>query len=412
MNYGAILTSLGVQSLMDKLGYDSKIINYVDNLRLDTISGSFCEKFANKYLNLTTPVETWDDFVELNRHCNTFICGSDQIFNPDIMNSHTTRNLTPFIYLLDFVKNSNKKLSYAGSFGTDFFDGSKEFETLFKHYLKQLDYVSLRENEGKRIVDSWGIENEVLIDAAFHIPDENLEEMTATYNTEGKYIAYFGLPYDKGPKNLWKTEVANKVSEHLGLPLKTISIDNNITVEEWLAFIKNSEMVLSDSYHSIVFAIRFNKNFIQLVRDNNKNCRFTTLYKSLGLENNSISFYQDYKNIESHFVERDWQSVNNRIKEGVQYAENKIKAAIESPKNQADAQSLDGNNLALAKNILLQRKLPILLNKEQIKKKYRKYKVMKSISFGKSKKRYKKKYTEYKKLVELLRRDYKELLKY
>lgn len=409
MNYGAILTSLGVQSLMDKLNLDSKVINYVDNLRKDTINGSFCQKFANKYLNLTTPVETWDDFVELNRYCNTFITGSDQVFNADIMRTHTTRNLTPFIYLLDFVKNKNKKLSYAGSFGTDFFRDSHEFRTLFEYYLSQLDYVSVRENEAKQIVDNWGINSEVLIDAVFHIPYQKLEEMTSPYKTTEKYIACFVLPYDKN--NLWKTKIIKKASEQLNLPIKTIAINDNISVEEWLAFIKNSEFVISDSYHSIVFSIIFNKNFIQLARGNSKNCRFTTLYKSLGLKNLGISQYGDTENLDECFKEKDWDLINEKIKEGVEYAQTKIKSIIEQEKDCTNALSLDGSNLSLAQNILLKRKLPILLNHQDIKKNYRKYKVLKTFAIGKTKKRYVRKYNRYKKLIELIRRDYAGLLK-
>lgn len=415
MNYGAILVSLGVQSLMEKLELNSKIINYTDNLRLDSIEGSFCQEFANKYLNLTNPVKTWEDFVELNRHCDTFITGSDQIFNTDIMISHTTKDLTPFIYCLDFVKNNKKKLSYAGSFGTDTFKGTKEFETLFKHYLTQLDYVSVREQEGKKILDNWEVESEVLIDAVFHIPYEKLEEMTAPYNDfygAEKYIAYFTLPYSKGAKNLWKTKIANKVSKRLGIPLKTISINENISVEQWLAFIKNAEFVISDSYHSIVFAIRFNKNFIQLIRDNEKNCRFTTLYKALGLKNTGVSGYGDCENIDHCFTEIDWNSINNKIQEGVKYAQSKIKTVIETNKSCINSLSLDSTNLSLAQNILLKRKLPILLNKDTIKKKYRKYKLMQIITLGKSKKRYKQKYQEYKKYMSLIRREYKEYLKF
>lgn len=412
MNYGAILTALGIQSLVEKLGYNGKVINYIDALRKEHIKNSFCEKFANKYLNLTTKVETYDDFLELNKNCKMFICGSDQIFNGNIMESHSTDELTPFIYTLDFVSNKNKKISYAGSLGTNYFEGTKDFETLFKHYLAQLDYVSVREYETKQILDDYAIDSEVLIDAAFHIPIDKLEKMTSIYKTSEKYIAYFGLPYDKDNKNSWKKEVANEVSKYMNLPIKTISINDNTDVEEWLAFIKNSEFVLSDSYHAIVFAIRFKKRFIQLVRDNHKNCRFTTMYKSLGVIDNSISFYSYKQDITDYFVEQDWENIDKKIKNGVLNAEHRIKEILEKPKKCNDYIALDGANLAIAQNILTQRRLKFLLKRNEINKKYRKYKILKNLVFGNLKKKYNQKYKKYRGMVQYLRNNCNSFIKY
>ena len=110
-NYGASLTCLGVQSLVEKLGKTAKIINYIPEFsKILLYEKSFSKSFANKYLNLTTPCKTYTDFINLNKDCTTFITGSDQVFAPEIIRKHHT-NLAKSIFLLDFVSNNNRKLS-------------------------------------------------------------------------------------------------------------------------------------------------------------------------------------------------------------------------------------------------------------------------------------------------------------
>lgn len=114
VNYGAALTCYGVQCLMEKLGCNAKVINYSAH---ESFEGSFADKFGKKYLNLTTPIRTYADFLALNKSCNTFIAGSDQIWNCGcIKESHNSKDYHT-MFLLDFVQGDNKRISYAASMG-------------------------------------------------------------------------------------------------------------------------------------------------------------------------------------------------------------------------------------------------------------------------------------------------------
>ena len=101
-NYGASLTCLGVTQLLEKLKFKVKVINYVPELHRG-YETSFSKSFAEKYLDLTKPIKSYDDFLQLNTKSKIFIAGSDQIFNTFVMNTHNS-DVTPYIYLLDFVK--------------------------------------------------------------------------------------------------------------------------------------------------------------------------------------------------------------------------------------------------------------------------------------------------------------------
>ena len=126
VNYGAMLTCFGLQCLLEDMGLNVRIINYIFDIKQNkNYSKSFAKPFADKYLKLTKPIKTHDDFCALNDICSTFIVGSDQVWRRRIMNSHHS-GTTSTTYLLDFVKSGNKKLSYAGSFGSGLTDVTDE----------------------------------------------------------------------------------------------------------------------------------------------------------------------------------------------------------------------------------------------------------------------------------------------
>ena len=113
LNYGAILTCFGVQCLLQELGYSTKIINYVsypNSLECD-YEKSFTNKFANKYLNLTKPIENYKDFLNLNQKANTFIVGSDQVWRKGCISDLLKNDIPWSVYFLDFVRAGNKKIS-------------------------------------------------------------------------------------------------------------------------------------------------------------------------------------------------------------------------------------------------------------------------------------------------------------
>ena len=402
VNYGASLTCYGVQCLIEKLGLFPKVINYIpDFSKTLKYKGSFSEAFAKKYLNLTKKCNTYKDFRNLNNDCSTFIVGSDQVFSPSIIKSHHT-NVTKSIYLLDFVDKKNKKLTYAASLG-DFKKNAKyEDLCLFNHFLQQFDDISVRENDAVDILkDYFNINSCHLIDGAFHIPKNILYNMTNISKTDEEYIAYYGLPYSK---NKWELPFVRKISKMLNIPLKEMTFDSNISVENWLSFIKHSKIVISDSYHSIIFAIIFNIPFIRIVNPKYSQNRFNSLFKKLDIEDSYIT--ENCNDIfDKILLKRNWEEINLRISEEVKKAENWLKKALEKPVK--DKSQYDSLNYLFIKQQLdeeqLKNKLKLLVNKEEIYKKYYRYKILSKILFGKKRKHYKQKRVEYKSLIKKLR---------
>ena len=61
------------------------------------------------------------------------------------------------------------------------------------------------------------------------------------------------------------------------------------TIPEWINYIKNCDIVITNSFHGIVFAILFNKKFISIPLVDKEfirmNQRITSLLSMLGLQN-------------------------------------------------------------------------------------------------------------------------------
>lgn len=404
VNYGAILTCYGVQCLAEKLGFSAKVINYRPNITYK-YEGSFSESFANKYLNLTEEVKTYDDFVKLNNCCDNFIVGSDQVWRASIVKTHST-NVTESIYLLDFVNNKNKKLSYAASFGKDYFDGDYIQENIFRHFIKQFDAISVRENDGCKILDkTFDVKNSIrLIDSVFLIPKEKLDDLTKEYKKEGKYIACFVLPYFKKAK--WYKNFLHDMEDKLGLPIKKFNFDSKISVEEWLAYIKNSEFVITDSYHGTCFSIIFNRPFVQ-IKNSDCQSRFETLFQMLSIEDNSIDKNMTEIDLERVLISRDWDKINKRIEFEADIATKWFEDAIKAPKK--DFSAYNDSNFMLIKSQLDMRHSDLMLFiHKNYRKIYCKYYLMKILRvFLKKSKR--KALTAKIKEYKTLRRIYKKI---
>ncbi len=326
-NYGALMTCYGVYLLAKEIGLKAKVINFFPKFFFErSYENSFTQDFANKYMELTHQIKTDEDFLALNNSANIFIAGSDQIWNPKIVRSHH-ENVSDGIYLLDFVDSAKKKISYSASFGTETFNGEDDEKEKFAQRIKNFDAVSVREDTGVEILNQeFNTSATQLIDGAFLIPKRKLNEITGEENLNEKYIGCFPLPYYAN--KIWYQKYLEEISKKNNLPIKYLPFNSTTPVKEWLSFIKNAELIISDSYHAIVFSIIFNKPFIQLQNALTQS-RFDSLYKLLKLDANVLKEESDDFNCDVLNFNTSWNQTNEIIKKEVQRAKKWLTAAIQ-----------------------------------------------------------------------------------
>lgn len=323
-NYGAKLTAFALSSLISDLSYSAKLIdnkiNFQNELKIKNKYFPLFEKKYFKTINLKKP-------EILNKECNTFIVGSDQIFRI----SHLINYLEQF--LLDFVKPDAKKFAFSASFGVDKEQFLKEHnQDIIEHMKKSLssfDFISVREKSGVEICrDVLGIDAEWIIDPVFILDKLKYDDLIkdATKDYSGKIVSYV-LDTNKDYKKAYKF-----LSKKYGKKVVEIS-NSNTSVENWLSAIKNCEIFITDSFHGMCFAIIFNKPFICISNKNRGKTRFESICEMLNIKNQCIENIKEIYEKECVF-DIDYSNVNTRIEEekqkGLKFLEKVLNAPVQT----------------------------------------------------------------------------------
>ena len=193
-NNGAILQAYALASKLNEFGADAEIIDFRNaeieeptrliqkkdkkNLKLIAkiiyryLRHKQIDRFIKKNLPLSGPVSSDSDFINISDNYDRYITGSDQVWNNSHIKGHKC-------FFLDFVKDNNKKYSYAASIGGD---EKKASETigLYSSYLEMYEAISLRETNIKDcFIASFGNKVRCDVDPVLLLKKEKWEKIAA-----------------------------------------------------------------------------------------------------------------------------------------------------------------------------------------------------------------------------------------
>lgn len=331
-NYGAILQAYSTLTFLKGLGYDTKIIDYKkmkkeEREKLKEESKNF-QEFSDKFLELTELCETKKELKKLNDKIDIFLVGSDQVWRAGKL------RFSPE-YFFNFVEKNKRKISYAASFGLNKWNGNILSTFIVKKLIKKFDFISVREESGKDICkDIFGVESSCVLDPTLILPKENyykiIETCTRSIELENNYIAYMILD-----ENSLVKEYSEKIANDLNCNLKHIkgeksrgNIFKYSKVEEWLSYIKNAELVITDSFHCVAFSIIFNKKFIVLANPARGIARLENLLKLVGLENRLFVKIEDIFRNKILTENIDYEEVEKKLSVHREYSVNFLKKAL------------------------------------------------------------------------------------
>lgn len=220
---------------------------------------------------------------ELSDKYDFFVTGSDQVWNPIFGRLSS-------IDLLEFVE-PKKRIAFSASFGISSLE--KKYEKRVKKELIKFNAISVRENAGKQIVTSLTERDdvEVLVDPTMLLSAEEWDKVMKKprqLNNEKFILNYFlGELSEERKKAINKIATENKC--------KVINIldkkDPFYTCgpSEFLYLEKNAFLICTDSFHSSVFAVIYNRPFVIFDREEkgivSMNSRIETLISKLKLVN-------------------------------------------------------------------------------------------------------------------------------
>jgi nitroreductase len=296
-NYGSIMTYYGLNRAITRLGYETLMVHEAlgyNNWRVQWPDNILSMEFARRVGYKYTQQVHYSELPQLNDIVNTFVVGSDQLWNPRI--GRVNDDL-----FLDFVAAENKRVAYATSFGNRDVDKfTPAFVAKQTENLKNFDAISVREEYAVDIAKSvFGVEAKLVVDPVFLLSADDYIALAekATVKVKGDYLAVFFL--DPTPE---KKQVAESIARKLGLS-KIVVIPNpdggrsvaeklfqgdsfeiisEDSPENFLHAYKDSRYVVTDSFHGTAFSIIFQKPFSSIYNSKRGADRFVNLLKALG----------------------------------------------------------------------------------------------------------------------------------
>lgn len=186
---------------------------------------------------------------------DVYIVGSDQIWSPEIVSERDFP-----VYFLDFGSKDIRRISYAASSGGEFF--SKNTEQIAQELVSKFSFVGIRESGLVSYLASIGL---------------NKAEWTPDPTFLINWSDQFGFKEEKKLNRIAKFTLAEKNSERAQLlecKLKGTKLFSNVDTYDlanevlspfdWVLEIAKSKILITDSYHAVLFSIYTKTPFLFL----------------------------------------------------------------------------------------------------------------------------------------------------
>lgn len=305
--------------------------DYACNIQIRTEAvNKYKEQFIKPYF------VNYDGYLNLSegaRKYDAVLVGSDQVWTP--------LSLYGKYYNLLFVPDYVKKISYASSFGVSVIPKFQKKETAL--YLSRINYLSVREDKAKEIVELLGSNAEVVVDPTllFSKEDWKSEIVNTPFDCKKKYIFCYFLG-----TNMDCRSVANKLARETRLKIVAVKhMDEYVKADEtfgdyepydvspndFLNYILHADYVLTDSFHCSVFSILFEKKFMSFYRfsNNDKNSRNSRIDSLLNLTGLKTHLY-DGSNLNNIYEVVDWGIVHQTIDFARSFSIDFLKKALDT----------------------------------------------------------------------------------
>lgn len=352
-NYGSFLQAYALKQLIENLGHSVEFVDYhigAPVVKDNADSGNkyvrkikkgfetfrykaplthkllfiqYKELFNKKYM----PMLGVSEQMNYNPELDCLVIGSDEVFNCIQKNSNV--GYSPELFGKD--NRAKKLVTYAASFGNttveklDKYGKKEEIGEL----LRQFDSISVRDMNSGKIIESLTDKKAVYhldpvliydyIQCCDKIPELNISE---------KYLvlyAYSGRISDEEANWIAAYAKRKKLKVYaIGGIQKCADKYINCSPFEVIAYFKNAEEVITDTFHGSIFSVITHRRFTTLMRKSVGNSygneeKLTDLLKRLQLTERMTVDIQDAEKINSQSI--DFCAVENILKQQRDYAE-------------------------------------------------------------------------------------------
>lgn len=364
-NYGSVLQVYALCEAIRKLGHDSEVVWQKGNMSKNfdlrpnkaakTIIKLLCHpsllystfktiREVNKIVIDEKKIELFDSFVAANFRqtlygpgeiesvaasdkYDKFVCGSDQIWVT------TTLYPDPMMYLRFAPK--HKRIAYAPSLGRNYIPNYNK--RILKKYISDVSCLSVREDEGYRLIKELiGREAAVVADPTLLLRSEEWDRLKKDIDTPEKYVLCYFLDEPSNEVKEAICKYADSSNSEIVVLGKLVNLDFPqekihrpvAGPAEFLSLIDKSDIVITDSYHGMLFAINYRKRFWSVERaysQYDQSSRQLTVLSRLGMEDRYLK--NNYEITDSPI---DYEKVLPKLEEFVSFSMKYLENAINS----------------------------------------------------------------------------------
>ena len=233
-----------------------------------------------------------------------YVCGSDTVFA-----------VPEFGFDDGFYANydvmRNRSVAYAASFGD--YDIPQEHLPLLENRLNNFNYIGLREKDKLSFVASM-VKCPVhkVIDPTLLLTSEDYRSILKEPTIADPYLLLYSRRDNPRMQVFAENTAKSNGWKIVEISLNAKNADKHIMrydagVEEFLGLVKNAEMVITNSFHGMIFAVQFRRPFFIFSR-NLCDTKISEILELFGLKNRLIA-----DTIPQHMVNIDYERVHDRI---------------------------------------------------------------------------------------------------
>jgi len=236
------------------------------------------------------PISRREELCTLKDRYDGVICGSDQVWNPDITGCDSS-------YFLDFCGAHTKRIAYAPSFGISEF--TPEFKQRIEPLLQQFHTLSVREMPGKTLVEELtGKTVPLVLDPTFLLQQQDWQQLEQPHSAgSGDYILYYKVRRSESLLKFCLRKAAEKNMKVVYVGGNAIKQAKNrdpllcyaydLSPGQFLYLIHHAKYVVTNSFHGTAFSIHYKKDFF-LELSSLTNSRLQQIVETTGLQGRVI----------------------------------------------------------------------------------------------------------------------------
>lgn len=356
-NYGQLLQCWALQQYLRKQGHEPFLIRYdfVGNVRRPSLKrflklfliypifqkiASIVNQNRNEKLrhyndiknkerkfcdflkdNITVSDIVYSDYSALRKTpplAECYITGSDQVWAQKLDYEDNKA------FFLAFGNKSIKRIAYAPSFAMKNYP--RKLLPLLKRELVAFDSISVRESDGCKICAAIGIKATKVLDPTLLLGKTDYFQLLRKETSSQKYVYVYSLNIASANEIRWnelQSYIKRNKNHVIATPASGYIPGRELfgpieysyaTIQDWLSNIYYAELVVTTSFHGIVFCILLEKPFIYIPlkgKYSKGNNRVLDLLEDLDLNDRILNDDSTYESIAQQSI--DWRLVNLKL---------------------------------------------------------------------------------------------------